>query len=100
MFIHTVYFWLKAGLTHAEEEAFVKSALSLTSINSVRYGWVSTPASTDRPVIDRSYSYALTTIFNDLAGHDAYQIDPVHDAFRDQCARYWNQVRIYDSESI
>jgi hypothetical protein len=100
MFIHNVYFWLKSGLTQAEVDAFEKSALTLTSIPSVRYGWVSKPASTDRPVIDRSYSYALTTIFEDSAGHDLYQVHPVHDAFREQCAQYWNQVRVYDSESF
>jgi Stress responsive A/B Barrel Domain len=100
MFIHTVYFWLKAGLTQAEIESFEKSALSLLSIRSLKYGWVSKPASTDRPVIDRSYSYCLTTIFEDAAGHDIYQVDPIHDAFRDLCAQYWSQVRIYDSESI
>ncbi len=100
MFIHTVYFWLKSGLTQAEEEAFVKSALTLTEIASVKYGWVGKPANTDRPVIDRTYSYALVTVFEDMAGHDAYQVDKIHDIFRENCAQYWSQVRIYDSESI
>jgi hypothetical protein len=54
------------------------------------------PASTDRPVIDRSYSYGLVLKFNDLAGHDAYQIDPVHEEFLENCGHLWVRVQVYD----
>jgi len=99
MFVHCVYFWLKPGLTDAEEEAFYKGVSALTSLDSVRHGWVGKPATTDRPVIDTTYSYGLVVAFDDLSGHDAYQIDPVHDHFRETCAQYWSQVKIYDFES-
>ena len=97
MFIHSVYFWLADGLTEAQREQFVSQARALTRIETVRYGWLGTPAPTDRPVIDRSYSYALTVIFDDQAGHDAYQDHPVHDHFRNECSRFWTRVLIYDS---
>src|SRR3989338_9574689 len=70
MFVHCVYFWLKPGITEAEKRQFLAGASSLTRIQSVRQGWVGKPAATDRPVIDRSYSYGLVVAFDDLAGHD------------------------------
>jgi len=98
MFVHCVYFWLKPGITAEEEQTFLRGAESLTKIQSVRYGWCGKPAATDRPVIDRTYSYGLVVAFDDAAGHDAYQVDPVHDAFRD-LHDLWVTVRIYDFES-
>jgi hypothetical protein len=98
MFIHSVYFWLKPGITAAEEQRFSSALISLTKIQSVRHGWCGEPAATDRPVIDRSYTYGLVVAFDDAAGHDAYQVDPVHEAFR-KLHDLWTQVRIYDFTS-
>ncbi len=100
MFIHTVLFWLRDDLSAAETAAFVAGARSLTTIGSVQHGYLGTPAATNREIIDRSYSYALVAIFADQAAHDAYQVDPVHDRFRDECARLWRQVRIYDAVTV
>jgi len=97
MFIHSVYFWLKPDLSEEDQAKFRAGAHSLTTIESVRHGFVGTPASTDRPIIERSYSAALTVIFDDQAGHDAYQDHPVHDKFRHECADCWSKVLIYDS---
>ena len=97
MFVHCVYFWLKPGITEAERKQFVAGATSLTKIKAVKQGWVGKPADTDRPIIDRSYSYGLVVAFDDLAGHDAYQVDPIHDAFRN-LSHLWTQVKIYDFE--
>jgi hypothetical protein len=97
MFVHTVYFWLKDELTNEEKSQFLKGLNSLTAIETVHQGYVGVPASTDREIIDRSYSYALTLVFPDKAAHDAYQIHPIHDKFRDSCSRFWKRVQIYDS---
>ena len=97
MFVHAVYFWLRDDLTQEEKAEFVKGVNSLTTIETVRRGYVGVPAETDREIIDRSYSYALTVVFDDEAGHDVYQTHPVHDRFRDTCASYWRRVLIYDS---
>ena len=95
MFVHCVYFWLKPGITAEEEKLFVQRCTALTKISSVRHGWVGKPAATDRPVIDRTYSYGLVIVCEDEAGHDAYQVDPIHDAFR-ELHDLWTQVKIYD----
>jgi hypothetical protein len=97
MLIHSVYFWLRPDLTEEETAHFRTRVRALTTIPSVRIGHVGTPAETDRPVIDRSYSCMLLTIFDDMAGHDAYQVDPVHDQFRIECAPLWSRVQIYDA---
>jgi hypothetical protein len=97
MFIHCVYFWLKPDITADEEHSFVDGARALTKLPSVSHGWVGKPAGTDRPIIDRSYSYGLVVVFEDEAGHDAYQVHPVHDAFR-ELHSLWTAVKIYDFE--
>jgi hypothetical protein len=97
MFVHAVYFWLRDDLTEAEKDAFRKGVNALATIESVEHCYVGVPADTDRPVIDRSYSYALVVVFADQEGHDLYQAHPVHDRFRVDCAPYWERVLIYDS---
>ena len=97
MFVHAVYFWLRDDLTAAERQTYLDGVRSLTTISDVAHGWVGTPADTDRPIIDRSYSYALTAVFADEAAHDRYQVHPVHDEFREKCGTLWSRVLIYDS---
>jgi hypothetical protein len=98
MLVHAVFFWLKPDLTADQRARFVTGVNSLLSISSVVHGSVGTPASTDRPVIDRTYSYGLLTVFKDLEGHDTYQVDPIHLAFISACKDYWTRVQIYDFE--
>ena len=69
------------------------------TIASVAGGSLGRPAGTDRPVIDRDYSFGLVLTFADRAAHDAYQADPVHDAFRDGCESLWSAVRIFDLDT-
>ena len=100
MFVHAVYFWLRENLTPPEREHFVAGLRSLRAIDGVVQGYIGVPAPTDRPVIDRSYSWSLVLVFANEADHDAYQIDPVHDRFRTECSPYWTIVRIYDSVTV
>lgn len=97
MFVHAVYFWLKPDLTPGQVEAFTQGLASLKTIESGTAAYIGVPAPTDRSVIERSYSYALTVVFEDQLAHDRYQADPIHDRFREQCQRYWDRVLIYDS---
>lgn len=99
MFVHAVYFWLHDNLEAHERAAFVEGLKSLTSIETIKQAYTGVPAGTDREIIDRSYSYALIVAFADPAGHDAYQTHPTHDKFRENCARFWKKVQIYDSIS-
>jgi Stress responsive A/B Barrel Domain len=97
MLVHSVYFWLKPELTDDQRDKFWELVRALSKIESVRQCYIGTPASTDRPIIDSTYSCALIIVFDDLAGHDAYQVDPIHDRFRDECSSFWSKVLIYDA---
>jgi len=99
MLVHTVYFWLKPELTAAQRADFRRGVESLAGIPAVEKAYVGTPAQTvKRPIIDDSYSVALTVICRDVAGHDAYQVHPIHLAFVEQFKTFWTRVQIYDAE--
>lgn len=98
MLVHSVYFWLKEEANQNLKNEFASDLKGLSKITSVRHLFVGRPSSTNRPVIDRTYTYALTVIFDDLAGHDQYQNDPLHLAFVKKHSGAWSKVLIYDAE--
>ncbi len=99
MLVHTVYFWLKPELTDAQRADFRKGVESLGTIKATTAVHVGTPAATqNRPIIDKSFSIALTVVCKDVAAHDAYQVDPIHEVFVNRFKTYWSRVQIYDAE--
>ena len=99
MLVHTVYFWLKPDLTDAQRADFRRGVESLAGIKSAEKVYVGKPAATQkRPIIDDSYSVALTVICQDVAAHDAYQVDPIHLKFVEQFKSFWVRVQIYDAD--
>jgi hypothetical protein len=97
MFLHTVLFYAKPGLSPEQLRAFEAGVRSLTAIPSVRWSFVGTPAATRRPVIDSTYAFKLVVAFDDEAGHDLYQGIDIHLAFIAECQQYWSRVQIYDA---
>lgn len=99
MLVHSVFFWLHADRTASQREDFRQGLESLKAIEQVRALYVGVPAQTaPRPVIERGYTFALTVVFENVAGHDAYQVHPVHKEFLARFASYWTRVHIYDAE--
>ncbi len=100
-FVHVVNFYLKPDLSAADIKKFEEGVSSLGKIETLIVFNVGKPAATaDRPVIDKSYSYCLLTVFNDIAGHDVYQEHPVHLEFIKNCNMLWDKVVVFDSETI
>ncbi|GAB1343646.1 hypothetical protein MASR1M101_27730 [Gemmatimonas sp.] len=97
MLVHAVYFWLRPDLSEQEQAQFAANLQTLATIPS-KGCYIGKPSSTDRPVIDRSYTWALVLLFDDLAEHDAYQVHPTHQAFVAENKSLWSRVQIYDSE--
>ena len=98
MLIHTVFFWLKPELSAEQRSEFRRAVETLGGIKAVDKIYVGTPAATERrPIIDASYDVALTVVCRDVAAHDAYQVDPLHLAFVEQCKTFWTRVQIYDA---
>jgi hypothetical protein len=100
MFVHHVYFWLKPSNTAEENQKFEKSVSSLKEIQSIKMVDIGKPASTNRPVIDTTYSYSLLLVFDSQDAHDQYQEHPIHLQFVADCSTLWDRVLIYDSETI
>jgi hypothetical protein len=99
--LHTVYLWLKPGLSTAEQESFVAGAKALRAAPTVAACYVSAPASTpERDVTDHSFDYSLHLLFADVADHDAYQISDVHLKFVEEQAAKFDKVKVYDGEAL
>lgn len=100
MFVHHVFFWLKSDLSSSDVKKFEETVSTLPGISHVKMGDVGKPASTNRPIIERSYSHSLLLVFENEAKHDQYQVDPTHLKFVETCSTFWEKVVIYDSETI
>jgi hypothetical protein len=99
MLVHCVYFYLKPEITEAQRADFRRGLESLAGVKSAEKVYVGKPADLPkRPVLDDTYSFGLTVIFKDTAGHNAYQTDPIHVAFLDKFRSYWTRVQVYDAD--
>ena len=99
MLVHTVYFWLKSGLSEGDRQQFQDGVESLATIESAEQVLVGTPAATNkRPVVDDTYDCGLTVILKDIPAHDLYQDDPIHHKFIADCNHLWERVQIYDAD--
>ncbi|GAB5527744.1 MAG: hypothetical protein Roseis2KO_56160 [Roseivirga sp.] len=97
-FIHSVYIWFKEGVTEEQRAQMYADTEALRSIEVVKALYTGTPAATDRPIVERSYDYAIIVHFENLAGHDAYQQHPVHLALLKNHSALWQKVMITDVE--
>ena len=99
MLSHIVVFWLKDDLSDAQRAAFRLGLESLKGIESTRGLYIGSPAKTgDRPVIEKSYSLALTVLFDTIQDHDIYQVHPLHLGFLKQFNSFWSRVQVLDFE--
>jgi len=97
VFIHQVYFWLK-NPENANDQLKMKEGLELLKeCKSIQSYHIGKPAGTSRDVIDGSYTYSWLTVFANAADQEAYQVDPIHDRFRDEYHHLWSKVVVYDS---
>jgi hypothetical protein len=97
MLAHHVLFWLKTETTEDQIDAFRKGLESLENIETVKTFHIGTPAAIDRAVVDVTYTFSLTIFFEDMSGHDVYQVHELHKAFLDQFRELFEKVVIYDA---
>ena len=91
-----VYFWLKEDVTEEARSEFHAGVAELTKCKTILDAFIGPPAMTPRDVVDNSYDYALLVHFANKADHDAYQVDPDHDAFIAAHKHKWARVQVYD----
>lgn len=99
MFYHNVYFYQTNPGNQEEAAALEKGIKTLGTIDTVRDFFVGTCVPSDREVVDSTYAFHLMVKFDDKAGHDVYQTDPIHIDFINDCAHLWKTVKVYDSEN-
>jgi hypothetical protein len=97
MLTHHVLFWLKPETTEEQKTFFKQSLESLKGIETIVSIHIGTPAPIVRDVVDRTYTFSLMIIFNDLEGHNFYQVHSLHKAFLENCRQYFDRVVIYDA---
>lgn len=102
MLQHTVYFWLKEGVTESERKNFGKGIKEFVSaITEVQKAEVGIPAATaNRDVVDHTFGYSLFVWFSSMEDHNIYQEHPVHKKFIEDFSHLWSRVQVYDSELI
>ncbi|HEY9117224.1 MAG TPA: Dabb family protein [Roseivirga sp.] len=96
--VHTAYFWFKEGVTDEQIEAFHKRSEELTKIPEVMALYTGKPADTNRPIVERSYDFAVVVHLKDLAAHDAYQQHPIHQKLLTDYSPLWERVMVTDIE--
>lgn len=96
--IHHVFFWLNEPENEAHRKQLVNALNELLKVKTIRLSHIGYPAGTEsRDVVDHSYSVSYMVIFNDQAGQDAYQVDPLHLKFVEENQHLWKKVVVYDS---
>lgn len=96
MHVHNVYFWLEEGEASPSFEAGLSQ---LSGDPNVRDSYFGRPAPTDRDVVENTYTYGLVLVFDDLAGHEAYQAGEAHLNFLDVHMDKWDRVVVHDIET-
>src|SRR5262245_50836164 len=96
MHTHTVFFWLRGNLSDADHRAFQNGLDLLSRQPQIRDRRIGKPATTKRPVVDSTYSYAIVLSFDDTNAHDAYQVSAEHKTFLDTCSSMISRVQVYD----
>lgn len=99
--VHHVYFWLKNRESKEDLNKLIEGVSTLKKVSTVRMFRIGVPASTEkRDVVDNSYAVSLLAVFDDIAGQNAYQVDPIHLKFVENYKHLWERVIVYDSMDI
>ena len=94
--VHTAYFWFKATATPEQVKAFKEDTERLRDIEQVKALYYGAPAATDRPVVEKSYDFAVVVHFENLAAHDIYQAHDIHQNLLKNHSALWERVMVTD----
>ena len=98
LILHSVYFWLRKGLSEAEKKDFLNYFEVLRKIPQVKSLHYGVPAKTEkRDVVDHSYSYNLLLTFESLADIGIYGNHPEHIKGAKAYEKYWERVEVKDT---
>jgi hypothetical protein len=96
-FIHHVFFWLKNPEQHEDRLRLAEGLKKLSKVPTIKDFHIGNPASTNRDVIDTTYSFSWLVLFDSAEDQDVYQTHPIHLKFIEECANLWGKVIVYDT---
>lgn len=95
---HDVYFTLKDNSPAKVDELVAACKKYLTVQPGISYFCCGKlAADLKRDVNDTAWDVALHIVFENREAHDAYQDDPTHNKFIDECKANWSKVRVFDA---
>lgn len=97
IFIHHVFFWLKNTGNLADRDLLIAGLNKLSTATAIKQFHIGIPANTNREVIDSSYAVSWMLIFANDSDQAAYQTDPTHLKFIEECSHLWSKVVVYDA---
>ena len=99
MLIHNVFFWLRKDLGPEQVADFRSGLDSLKKIEHAEAVYIGNPAAVPkRPVLVSDYDFCLSVLLKDVLAQNAYQQDPIHQAFIAEHKEKWEQVKVYDAD--
>jgi hypothetical protein len=99
--IHHVFFWLQNPSSKEDLNKLLAGLKTLEKIKQVRKLYIGVPASTEkRDVVDNSYHASELMFFDNLEDQKAYQDDPIHKKFVEDCSHLWEKVIVYDTQEL
>ncbi len=98
--IHHVFFYLHQPGDPEALRQLTQGLERLSSAPTIREFHIGKPASTRREVIDSTYDLSWLLLFDTREDQDAYQTDPVHLQFVEECAHLWRKVAVFDTIGI
>lgn len=97
-FAHHVFFWLNNPDDPDERAEFEKGVRELLEVPLIQSYHFGTPAATtQRDVVEGSYTYSYLVFFENKESHDAYQEHPIHQKFIEDYQHLWKKVVVYDA---
>ena len=100
--IHTVLFWLNNPESQKDRVAFETAIQKLMATNPQGVqSHLGKPAKTsEREVVDNSYTYLYLITFSSIEAEAAYQTDLTHLKFIEEAKHLCKKVFFYDSNSL
>lgn len=94
---HLILIWQKADTPASQTEALLRETRNLEKIPGVKSILIRTPVTSDRPVVDDSFSYAILMTFASVQDMQNYQQHPQHVQFlKDHVQGKMEKLVIYD----
>ena len=97
IFVHHVFFWLNNSASKEDLNALTEGLKKLSHAKTIRQFHIGIPASTNRAVIETTYSVSWFLLFDNKEDQDSYQVDPIHLNFVKECSHLWSKVVVYDT---